>query len=86
MAGDRERRHRPTAWALFGVGPAICAGDALVRLALRVLLEDPAENRVEALATLCDAAHEVIAGQLLDLSFEGAARLELASFVVEREF
>jgi len=76
MDGDRERRHRPTAWTVFGVGPAICAGDSLMLLAQRVLLDDPGETRVAALAALCDAAHEVIAGQLLDLSFEG--RLDVA--------
>ena len=37
---DRERRHRPTAWAEFGVGRAIVAGDALATLALQILLED----------------------------------------------
>ena len=27
--GDTERHHRPTVWSVFGVGPAIIAGDAL---------------------------------------------------------
>ena len=36
---DRERRHRPTVWAQFGVGTAIIAGDALAALAIQVLLE-----------------------------------------------
>lgn len=71
MDGDRERRHRPTAWTLFGVGGAICAGDALVLLAQRVLLEDPSETRVAALVALNDATAAVIAGQMLDVSFEG---------------
>ena len=46
--GDRERRHRPTVWAEFGVGPAIIAGDALATLAIEVLLESrtrPAARR-----------------------------------------
>jgi geranylgeranyl diphosphate synthase type I len=30
MDGDTERRHRPTAWTVFGVGSAILAGDALL--------------------------------------------------------
>ena len=38
--GDRERRHRPTVWALFGVGQAILVGDALQTLAHQVLLDD----------------------------------------------
>ena len=81
MDGDRERRHRPTAWTVFGVGPAICAGDSLMLLAQRVLLEDPAETRVAALDALCDAAHEVIAGQLLDLSFEGRLDVGLGAYL-----
>ena len=30
MDGDTERRHRPTAWTVFGIGAAILAGDALL--------------------------------------------------------
>ena len=40
MDGDTERRHRPTAWTVFGVGAAILAGDALLALANDLLLED----------------------------------------------
>ena len=40
MDGDTERRHRPTAWTVFGVGAAILAGDALLALAQDLLLED----------------------------------------------
>ena len=32
MDDDRERRGRPAAWTCFGVGAAICAGDALMLL------------------------------------------------------
>jgi geranylgeranyl diphosphate synthase type I len=38
MDNDIERRHRPTAWTVFGVGPAILAGDALLALAQDLLL------------------------------------------------
>ena len=41
MDGDTERRHRPTAWTVHGVGAAILAGDALLALAQDILLEDP---------------------------------------------
>ncbi len=75
MDGDRERRHRPTAWTVFGVGPAICGGDALVLLAQRLLLADEGDARADAALALNEAAAEVIAGQVLDLSFEG--RLDL---------
>ena len=36
---DTERHHRPTVWSVFGIGPAIVAGDALQILAHQVLLE-----------------------------------------------
>ena len=42
MDDDTERRHRPTAWTVFGVGAAILAGDALLCLAQEMLLEDQA--------------------------------------------
>src|SRR5579884_3825829 len=37
MDGDLERRHRPTAWTVYGSGPAVLAGDALLSLAFDVL-------------------------------------------------
>ena len=37
MDGDRERRHRPTVWAVFGPATAIIVGDALLTLAVQVL-------------------------------------------------
>ena len=53
--GDRERRHRPTVWAAFGIGPAIIAGDALAALATQVLLEEPTPERVQAARRLAGA-------------------------------
>jgi geranylgeranyl diphosphate synthase, type I len=70
MDVDYERRGRPTAWSVFGVGAALCAGDALVPLAQRVLLEDESPRRVDALSILGEAIEVVIAGQALDLAFE----------------
>ena len=73
MDEDRERRGRPTAWAVFGVPIALCAGDALAALAQRVLLSDPSPARALAAAHLARATETVIGGQALDLSFEGRA-------------
>lgn len=43
MDGDPTRRHRPTAWSVYGVGTAILAGDALLALAFDTLAAgDPA--------------------------------------------
>ncbi len=42
MDGDTERRHRSTAWTVFGSSAAILAGDALLALAFETLLQvDP---------------------------------------------
>src|SRR5699024_5273729 len=41
MDGDTERRHRATAWSLYGGSAAILAGDALQSLACEVLAEVP---------------------------------------------
>jgi len=81
MDADRERRGRATAWAVFGIGPALCAGDALVPLAQRVLLADESPARVGALAALAEATETVIAGQALDLAFEGRRDIDVAEYV-----
>jgi len=70
MDQDAERRHRPTAWALFGVGPAILAGDALLALAHEVLVTASSPEGVRASAALARATAGMIAGQGEDLGFE----------------
>jgi geranylgeranyl diphosphate synthase type I len=68
--GDRQRRHRSTVWAEFGVGPAVVGGDALATLALQVLLAEPTPRRVRAAGTLAEATLAMIAGQADDMAFE----------------
>ncbi len=70
MDGDTERRHRPTAWTVFGVGPAILAGDALLALAQDLLLEGNGPQGVWAARCLSVAVQRLIAGQGADLAFE----------------
>ncbi len=70
MDGDTERRHRPTAWTVYGVGMAILAGDALLALAQDLLLEGPPPESVWASRCLSAAIHRLIAGQGADLAFE----------------
>jgi geranylgeranyl diphosphate synthase, type I len=70
MDGDTERRHRPTAWTVFGVGSAILAGDALLLLAQDLLLEGPAPQGLWASRCLSAATARLIAGQGADLAFE----------------
>jgi geranylgeranyl diphosphate synthase type I len=70
MDRDMERRHRPTAWALFGVGQAIITGDALLVLAQQTVLDPPGPERERASRALTRAVARMIAGQAEDLSFE----------------
>ncbi len=69
MDGNTERSHRPTAWAGFGVGPAILAGDGLLTLAQDILLESPPYG-LWAARCLSAAVQRLIAGQGADLAFE----------------
>ncbi len=68
--GDVERRHEPTVWAKYGVGPAIIAGDALSTLAFQVLLDDPTPERVRAASRLASATQAMIVGQAEDIASE----------------
>ena len=67
---DTERHHRPTVWSLFGLGPAIVAGDALQVLAHQILLEASDGWGAAASAALADATAAMIAGQADDIAFE----------------
>jgi geranylgeranyl diphosphate synthase type I len=67
---DTERHHRPTVWSVYGIGPAIVAGDALQILAHQVLLESSAEHGAAGSAALADATAAMIAGQADDIAFE----------------
>jgi geranylgeranyl diphosphate synthase type I len=70
MDGDAERRHRPTVWALFGVGEAIVSGDALAALAYAVLLDVDRPEAHRAARELSGATLRMIEGQSQDLAFE----------------
>jgi geranylgeranyl diphosphate synthase, type I len=70
MDGDTERRHRPTAWTVYGVGAAILAGDAMLALAQDLLLEGSAPQNIWASRCLSAAVQRLIAGQGADLAFE----------------
>jgi geranylgeranyl diphosphate synthase, type I len=70
MDRDTTRRHRPTAWTVFGDTDAILAGDALQALALRLLAEDPHPASAAAGARLADCVVELCAGQHADTALE----------------
>ncbi|MFF4173392.1 family 2 encapsulin nanocompartment cargo protein polyprenyl transferase [Streptomyces sp. NPDC001744] len=68
--GDPTRRHRPTAWTVFGVPDALITGDAMCALALRLLAEDPHPSSAAASARLAACVIELCAGQQADCAFE----------------
>jgi geranylgeranyl diphosphate synthase type I len=68
MDRDTERRHRPTAWTVFGVGPAILAGDALIGLAYEAVAETPLGG--PAAHRLSQDVRRLMSGQSADLDFE----------------
>jgi geranylgeranyl diphosphate synthase type I len=76
---DEERRHRRTVWAVWGIGRAIIAGDALLALAQELLL-DTAEPAPAAAAARClaQATGAMIAGQALDMAFESLPGVDVA--------
>lgn len=74
---DATRRHRPTAWALFGVPDAILAGDAMHALALRLLAEDTHPAAPAAARRLAGCVVELCEGQQADCAFETRERVAL---------
>ncbi|NUV64465.1 polyprenyl synthetase family protein [Streptomyces sp. CAI-85] len=70
MDRDATRRHRPTAWTVFGDADAILAGDALQALALGMLAEDPHPASTAAVARLAACVVELCAGQQVDTALE----------------
>lgn len=83
---DRERRHRPTVWSLWGRAQAINAGDSmfsLARLSLLRLSEYGSDSGtvIEAARVLDAAALEMIEGQCLDLSFEDQLDIGLDTYL-----
>ncbi len=77
MDGDVKRRHRPTAWAVFGSGPAILAGDALLALAFDTLAAAGGARGSDAVRMLSAAVQGLVDGQVADVAFESRADVEL---------
>jgi geranylgeranyl diphosphate synthase type I len=73
---DRERRHRPTLWSLWGQSRALVAGNTLRTRADQALLHleksGYSSQRVRlASCVLTQGCLEMIEGQYLDLQYEG---------------
>ncbi len=78
MDGDLTRRHRPTAWSVFGIGAAILAGDALLTLALDVLAASSHPASGPAMRTLSAAVQALVDGQCADMDFEQRSTVDVA--------
>ncbi len=81
MDGDETRRHRPTAWTVFGVGEAILAGDALLALALQVLASSANPSAQDSVTSLSKAVLSLVDGQIADLAFEARDNVTLPEVV-----
>ncbi|MEO7196576.1 MAG: family 2 encapsulin nanocompartment cargo protein polyprenyl transferase [Pseudonocardiaceae bacterium] len=78
LDGDLTRRHRPTAWSVFGLNAAILAGDALLTLALDVLATSGHPAATDGTRMLTATVQKLIDGQSTDLTFEQRVQVELA--------
>ncbi|XVV07258.1 polyprenyl synthetase family protein [Actinosynnema sp. CA-248983] len=75
---DTTRRHRPTAWAVFGTASAILTGDALLALATDVLATSASPATAHDLSA---AVLSLVEGEQADLSFETRDDVTLAECV-----
>ncbi|GAB2845853.1 family 2 encapsulin nanocompartment cargo protein polyprenyl transferase [Lentzea nigeriaca] len=67
LDGDHKRRHRPTAWTVFGINGAILTGDALLALASDVLADSAHPSSARVLTT---TVIDLVDGEHTDLAFE----------------
>lgn len=81
MDGDATRRHRPTAWSVFGTNTAILAGDALLTLAMDVLAGSRHHAAQDGLRMLSAAVLDLVDGQQVDLDFEHREDVDLQECV-----
>ncbi|MFI6446325.1 family 2 encapsulin nanocompartment cargo protein polyprenyl transferase [Kitasatospora sp. NPDC050543] len=82
---DGTRRHRPTAWRVFGTTEAILAGDAMHSLALRTLAQDTHPAAQAAIRRLTDCVVELCEGQQADCAFEQRGDVTLAECLAMAE-
>lgn len=75
MDADTERRHRPTAWAVFGMPRALLAGDGLLALAFQLLPSPLAQGLLAA------AVERLVEGQADDLDFEQRLDVTYADYL-----
>lgn len=78
MDGDTERRHRPTAWTVFGTPAALLTGNALLVAGVSALLDQGTSGAMRAATRLTETLQRVVTGQHADLDFEGRDDISLA--------
>jgi len=78
MDRDHTRRHRRTVWSLFGAGPAILTGDALLSAATEVLIGSGSQDSAHGLRMLHGAVVNLLDGQCVDLAFERRTEVDVA--------
>jgi geranylgeranyl diphosphate synthase type I len=78
MDRDVSRRHRPTAWTVFGISSAILAGDALLALAFDVLADSGHPRSRDAMRMISAAVQDLVEGQCEDVSFEERSDVDLS--------
>ncbi|MGW7050659.1 polyprenyl synthetase family protein [Streptomyces sp. NPDC054887] len=72
---DRLRRHRPAAWAVFGVPAAVLAGDALLISGLTTLTTSGSPHAAAAVRELSATLDDLLRGQSEDVAFESTDRV-----------
>ncbi|QUH04124.1 polyprenyl synthetase family protein [Saccharopolyspora erythraea] len=80
MDNDTTRRHRPTAWRVFGVSAAILVGDALLNLASDVLADSGHPSAIPGIRQLNKAVQDLIRGQIIDMAFEQRDDVDLHQY------
>lgn len=78
MDGDTLRRDRPATWTVFGTGPAMLAGNAMLTLAFDALAVGDHDVAAQASKMLNHAVVELLEGQAEDLAFEKRDDVEVA--------
>ena len=84
--GDRERRHQPTVWALWGEAKALVCGNGVQSLGDGALLRTAGQGTPPAIALqvsrlLLEAYLEMIEGQCRDLGFESRTDIATADYL-----
>ena len=83
---DKERRHQPSVWAIWGVPKALVAGNAMQAVGDATMLNTvnhqvPAETVIRVSQLLTESYLEMIQGQCLDLTFESSTAVSADDYL-----